>query len=279
MNARRWLILSLVVLSAACGSKDKKDSDETEEKDTKKAKETSEKTADAPKPPATPAPVTTEAPPAPAGIEPHVKAELDGRKDGLTGSPLPASGAAAVIQTPADWTRPKSPIGVAVAKDDKARVAVNGFTGDPTTKVTEAAAAAGLTNCEWGAPETVTVGKDSLPGSASDGVCSRGAGKVKAAMMAVNGLAVVGSWDQGGDMANVFASMRSVVKAAGGTDSIAACCAALRGNAKSAPPQQAGLYMMAAGTCDSLKSNPQARQMLGQVRAALAGASVPASCK
>lgn len=279
MNARRWLFLGLVVLTAACGSKKSdKESDETEEKKEKKsAKET--ETADAPKPPATPAPVTTEAPPTPAGIEPHVKAELDGRKDGLTGSPLPAAGAMAVIQTPADWTRPKSPIPVAVAKDDKARIAVNGFTGDPTTKVTEAATAAGLTNCQWGPPETVSVGKDPLPGTAADGICSRGAGQVKAAMMAVNGLAVVGSWDQGGDMANVFASMRSVTKAAGGTDSIAACCAALRSNAKSAPPQQMGLYMMAAGTCDSLKSNPQARQMLGQVRAALAGASVPASCK
>lgn len=60
---------------------------------------------------------------------------------------------------------------------------------------------------------------------------------------------------------------------------IRACCAALRGNAKSAPPDQVMLYNMAAAVCDGLVNNPQGRAALGQVRAALRGASVPAACQ
>jgi hypothetical protein len=90
---------------------------------------------------------------------------------------------------------------------------------------------------------------------------------------------VLGSWDADGDSATVFGAMRSVAKAKGGVDEIGACCAALAQNAKSAPPQQVPMYMMAAGTCNNLRSNPQGRAALGQVRAALAGANVPAACR
>ena len=98
---------------------------------------------------------------------------------------------------------------------------------------------------------------------------------ITAAMMAVEGLLVVGTWDDGGDQANVFAAFRSVAKLVQ-TDSLAACCAAIRQNAKSAPPAQAGLYILAAGTCDSVRRNPGA---IAQIKSALRGLNVPSSCR
>jgi hypothetical protein len=60
---------------------------------------------------------------------------------------------------------------------------------------------------------------------------------------------------------------------------IKACCAALRQNANSAPPEQKASYLSAAGICDGLVNSPQGRQALSAVRGVLAGANMPASCK
>ena len=70
----------------------------------------------APEPPApvvsTPAPIKPEVP-AKATITPRVKSELDGRADGITGSPLAVSGAQASLQSPTGWTATKGDITVA----------------------------------------------------------------------------------------------------------------------------------------------------------------------
>lgn len=229
----------------------------------------------------TPTGATTDAAPKPAGIEPKVKAEVDNRPEGLAGgTKLNVANAKAAIDAPKDWKITKGETTVASSADDKARVAVAAFGPEgPNQRIPTATQAAGLSNCQWAPPENVTAGKDKLSAQVADGVCTRGAGQVKAAMMAVEGLLVIGSWDEGGDQANVFAAFRSVAKAAVGTDALAACCAALRQNAKSAPPQQMGLYMMAAGACDSARKNPDSVKALAGVRGMLAGANVPASCR
>jgi len=165
---------------------------------------------------------------------------------------------------------------LAKSPDGKTQMAVTGFGPEgPEKALVGAATAAGLANCQWAPAETVTAGKDKLTASVADGICQHGAVKSKAAMMAVEGLLVVGSWDDGGDKAAMFNAFRSVTKASQ-TDNLAACCAAIRQNAKSAPPAQAGLYVIAAGTCDSMRKNPGAA---AQIRAALRGLNVPAACR
>ncbi|WP_437878362.1 acyltransferase [Sorangium sp. So ce513] len=57
------------------------------------------------------------------------------------------------------------------------------------------------------------------------------------------------------------------------------CCAALRQNAKSAPPEQQGAYLAAASACDGLANSPQGRQALSTLRGILLGAQMPASCQ
>ena len=279
--ARNALCVASLAVLFACGNKNKDDDDGTM---------TSTPKTSTPAPTAPPAASTTEVKidngpnTKPAGVEAHVKAELDGRPDGITGVAATAAGAKAALQTPTGWKAAPGDIAVSTAADDKARLGVTSFTGDPSAKLAAAATAMGLTNCQWNTPaEAIVSGKDKLAATGADGVCSRGAGQAHAAYIAptAEGLLVVGAWDPGGDMTNVFGSMRSIAKAAGGGDAtgIAACCAALRQNAKSAPPQQAGAYLLAAGACDAVKNNPQGRAALGTVRAALAGASVPSTCK
>jgi len=278
MNVRIGVCMfaSFLVLAGGCGSKDSEDDDGT--------KKTTKETAAAPTPAPTPTPVPSATlaiddgkPPMPAGMEARVKAELDNRSDGITGVSVTSTGAKATVQVPKEWKLTKGAISFATSTDEKARVSVG--PGD-ATKADAAAAAAGLTNCQWAAPEAVTVGKDKLAAQAADGLCSRGAGQAKAAMMTAEGLVVVGSWDADGDATSVFGSMRAAAKAATGTgDGVSACCSALRQNAKSAPPQQQGAYLAAAGACDALRSNPQGAAALGQVRALLLGAGVPAACR
>lgn len=280
MNLRRnALCASALVLLLACGNKNKDDEDTPT---TSTPKQTST-TATPPPTAATSTQVKVEEPPGNkvAGVEAHVKAELDGRADGITGTTATAGGA--TLQTPTGWKSTAGAVTVVTAADDKARLGLTTFTGDPAAQLTAAATAMGLTNCQWNTPaEAIVSGKDKLAATGADGVCSRGAGQAHAAYIAptAQGSLVVGAWDAGGDMTNVFGSMRSIAKGATGDGTgIAACCAALRQNAKSAPPQQQGAYLLAAGACDAVKNNPQGRAALGTVRAALAGASVPSTCK
>jgi len=213
-----------------------------------------------------------------------VKAELDNRSDGVTGGKsMSPSGAKATFMVPNDWTvqPPKGDTTMANSADSKTFVATGPYDGD--AKRDAAAAALGLTNCQWNSPESVAVGKDKLAATAADGLCSKGTAQFHTAYFgdAADNLLVLGAWDNaGGNMKAAFDSMRATAKiAAGDASGIGPCCDALRGNAKSAPLQQQGFYMAAAGACDALRSNPQGRQALGQVRALLMGASMPAQCK
>jgi hypothetical protein len=288
MNVRRGAVcFAALMLLTACPKKDESDEDEKPRKTSKSASAdtaTAAPTA-APTPTTapTPTPVTTEAAiPTPAGG--GIKAELDNRSDGINGTALSVPGARASTQAPTGWTPSKDgDAQVFTSGDQKARIAASSFGADGHDKKLESTAkAAGLSGCTFGAAEPVAnVGKDKLGGVAAEGTCQRGAGSVKAAYLATEGLLVLGSFDTGGDSPNVYGSMRSVAKAAagGGGGGIAACCAALRQNAASAPPQQIGMYLAAAGACDAAKSNPQAAQALASIRGMLAGANVPGVCR
>jgi hypothetical protein len=61
--------------------------------------------------------------------------------------------------------------------------------------------------------------------------------------------------------------------------SIAKCCAALQGNANSAPLDQKPYYMAAASACNGMRNTPSAQQAFAQLRMFLAGAKMPAACK
>lgn len=284
MNVRRGaLCFAAVLLLTACPKKESDDEEDTPTKKTSATATAAPTPTEAPTPAKTPTPIATEAAiPTPAGG--GVKAELDNRSDGINGTAVNVAGAKAAVQAPSNWTAGKGgDAQTYTAGDQKARIAATSFGADgPAKKLEAAATAAGLTGCTFGTAENVTVGKDKLAGQAADGTCQRGAGTVKAAYMATEGLLVLGSWDDGGDSVNVFGSMRSVTKAAGGTgdaSGIGACCAALRQNAKSAPPQQVGAYLAAAAACDAVRNNPQGKAALAGVRAALAGANMPGACK
>lgn len=270
-----WLLVPLAAfVLTGCPKKD----DEEEETTSKPVK------TSAPEPAPTPTPttaVTLEPAITQPGIAMRVKQELDNREDGIAGSPLAATGARGTVQSPPNWTSAKSgDFTVVTAADSKAKI---GAAGGGIDKLEAAATALGFTGCQWNSGETVTVGKGKLAGSAADGSCKKGTANVATAYVhfGPENLLVVGGWDPDGDSNSVFGSMRSVAKAVGGGDSsgIAACCNALRQNAKSAPPQQQGAYMLAAGACDAIRNNPQGRAALGTVRGMLAGASVPSACQ
>lgn len=193
----------------------------------------------------------------------------------------------ATFAAPTGWTAGKSGIWTtATAADNKAAVAAGNFgaTETVTAKLTEAATALGYADCQWAPAETVTVGKDKLAGVAADGNCKQGGAQVKAAYVAFDSMKVLalGGFADGGDATGVFSTFRHAKGVAGGggdSTGLKPCCDALAQNANSAPPEQKGSYLAAAATCRSLISNPQGRALLGQVRAMLAGANVPTSCR
>lgn len=221
-----------------------------------------------------------------AGVAARVKGEVDGKEPdtGDRGAAIVAGKATFV--GPKDWTAGKSGIWTtATSADKKAAVTAGNYaaTEAATAKLPEAAAALGYSDCNWAPAETVSVGKDKLAGVAADGVCKQGGAPVKVAYVAFDSMKVlaVGGWADGGDATGVFSTFRHVKGVAGGgggSDGIKACCAALSQNANSAPIDQKGAYLQAAAICNGLASNPQARALLGQVRSALKGANVPASC-
>lgn len=272
-------VLALATSVMGCGGKDEDDG----------AASSPPPATVAPTPAPTPTPAqTTQVVPEgqTAAGGPRVKAELEGRADGTPGSPFAVQGAKAALQVPTTWqsTPPANGISQSKMADGKTNIAAGNLTGDPMARVNELATAAGLTGCTWMPPEQLTaVGKDKIPGTAADGTCMRGTVKTAAAFVALptDSLVVLGAWDEpGGDANAVFGSMRTIARAGQGDASgIRACCNALAQNAKSAPPHQQGAYIAAAAACNSLAANPQGRQGLATVRAMLAGAGVPASCK
>ncbi|MEZ4296320.1 MAG: hypothetical protein R3B70_15220 [Polyangiaceae bacterium] len=272
MNVRRILCSAVLLGLAACSSSSSDDGT----------------TGAPPPPPATTTTttsslvLTTEGPPTKAGIEPRVKAEVDQRTDGLTGTTLAVSGARAALQVPKDWTTKKGAVTTVESADKKAQMAATSFSGSPDAQITAATAALGLTACEWNPPENLAIGKTLVAGNGADGRCTKGTAQVKAAFVAgpAEGVLVVGAWEDGGDSASIFGAMRSIVRAAGsGTDGIGACCAALRQNANSAPPDQKNGLLQAAAICDGLRNSPQGKAALGQIRGLLKGANMPSSCK
>jgi hypothetical protein len=227
--------------------------------------------------------LTVEGPPMKPGIELHVKAEIDTRTDGITGSPLVVPGARASLQTATGWTTTKGDVIVVAPADKKAQLAATSFaTGGAEGKLPAVATALGLTACEWNPPDTLSIGKTAVAGNGADGRCMRGATPVQAAFVAApaEGILVVGAWEAGGDSANLFGAMRSIVRVAGPAGGgLGPCCAALHQNGNNAPPDQKAMYMQAAAICDGLKNAPQAQMAIGQIRAALKSASMPSSCR
>ncbi len=275
--SRTICAVPLLLLVTACPPKDPESDDEPK----KTAKATTEATTTpTPAPSPTPAPTSTvkiDTPPSNPAIEAKVKAELDNRSDGITGTAVTTTGAKATFQAPKDWTTAKS--GDFNTSNSADKKAVLGAGAGGTEKIDAVASAAGLTACKWNPNEAVTWGKDKIAAQAADGLCTKDGAEVKAAVVTGENLVVVGGWAPGTDAANVFGAMRSAVKAGGTGGGIAACCAALKGNAKSAPPQQQGAYLLAAGACQSAMSNPNTAQALAAVRAAAVGIGLPAACK
>ena len=274
MNVRRYACFAVLLGLAACsGSGD------------------DDKGGGAPPPATTTASETTtslvlqvEPPVAKPGVELRVKQEVDNRPEGITGATLAVPNTRATLQTPTGWTTAKGDVNVVTSPDKKAQIAAASFTAGQTIARRDGVAAAlGLTGCEWNAEDSLTIGKNTLAGNGADGLCSRGAAKVRTAFITSTGesLMVMGAWEDGGDSASVFGAMRSIVKVAGGTanDGIGPCCAALAQNANSAPPDQKVYLLQAAAICNGLRNNPQGRAALGQVRAALRGANMPSACQ
>lgn len=270
MNAPRGLLVALLVAGlAGCGNKKDKDD----------GARSAEPAGSAP-PPVSVAPA---APPPPA-IEAHVKAEVDNRADGVTGTPLATAGALALLHLPAGWTPVKGDFTVSAPADKKAQLATGAVTAADTadTRLPAAVAALGLAECQWGPPEPLVVGKTKLAGMGADGVCKRGPLVVRTAYVSPTAehLLVVGAWEPGGDSAGVFGAMRSIAKPPQGDPTgLAACCAALRQNARSAPPEQRHYLLTAAAVCDSMRHNPQGRAMIAQLRQQARGAHLPAACR
>lgn len=194
----------------------------------------------------------------PAGPGDVVKSELDNRSDGVTGTPVTASGAKASIQVAPDWKIVKGAVETASATDQRSRLGVAAYGAEgPAGQLDKLASGTGVGGCQWAAPQTLTVGKDNLPTQAADGTCSKGATKESAAYMAAEGLVVMGSWDDGADRNALFGAMRSVAKPKMGTagpTNLVACCRALAQNAKSAPPPQNAYMLQAAATCEAAAS-------------------------
>ena len=93
---------------------------------------------------------------------------------------------------------------------------------------------------------------------------------------------IVPEEDAGADAADADTADADAGKKVVGTgdpSGIRKCCAALRQNAKSAPPEQQGGYLAAASACDGLANSPQGRQALSTLRGLLLGAQMPASCQ
>src|SRR5262245_18183108 len=119
MHGTRTLFMVAVLLSVAgCPGKDKDD-----DKPAASAAATA-----IPLPTAAATATVKSDDPATPKIEPRVKAELDGRADGITGTPIAAAGATASLQNPTGWQTTKTDFTVSTSADKKAELAVGAFT-------------------------------------------------------------------------------------------------------------------------------------------------------
>lgn len=288
LSRTAWFLLAAAVLMGC--PKDEETDDETTPKATSTPQQTAASQETSAAPTAQPTTdLTPEAPGAP-GIEARAKAELDGKDPDPAhkGTNLVVTGTKTTFVLPTGWKNAKSGTWhTSIAADDKSRFAAGTYesSDDVTAKLNEAAGAIGLTECTWSSGETASIGKDKLASTVYDGACKRSGTEAKVAAATLTGTKntlAVGGWDTvGGDSKTVFNIFKSVKTATGGGDptGIAACCAALRQNAASAPIQYKGNYLAAAAACDAMRNNPQGRAALAGVRSALAGAQVPAACQ
>lgn len=212
------------------------------------------------------------------GVEARVKAEVDNRADGLTGTALAVTGAKVSLQTAKEWTATKGDVSVVASADKKASL---GATAGAAEKLEAVASAMGLRECQWNPAESITIGKDKLAGTGADGLCKKNDQPVKAAMVVVSGedLIVVGAWETGGDDASIFGSMRSIGRAGGPSSNVAACCRALEQNSISAPPDKKGGYLLAIGACKAALANKDTAAAIRSIQAAAKGIGLPAECK
>lgn len=229
--------------------------------------------------------LTVEGPPTKPGIDARVKAEVDRRTDGITGSTWSIPGARASLQSPKDWATTKGDVTVIASPDKKAQLAGTSFgTEGPEPKLDTVTKALGLTDCDWNPAESLVIGKSNVNGSGADGRCMRGTTPIKMAYVSGRGeaLLVVGAWEADGDSASVFGAMRSITRptGGGGAGGLGPCCAALRQNAASAAtPDQKNAMLQAAAICDGARNNPQTAAVIGQIRGMLRGANMPSSCQ
>jgi hypothetical protein len=282
------LMLIAALAITGCPEKDTDkgdDDDDDDDDDGKKPVATATATA---APEKSVAQLAPEVPGSAAGIVPRIKSEVDGKDpDPASGTTLAIEGAKGAFALASGWTTAKSgEWNTAKPADGKAGFSAGKYDGDPTTKREAAASALSYTECQWGATESVTIGKDKLPATVADGICKKDGANVKAAYAALSGdglnVLAVGGWDEGGGGdAGVFSAFRGAQKAGTGKGDpgIAACCQAISQNMASAPPQHKFAYQAALGACQAAQSSPQGRQALGAVRAALSGAGVPPPCQ
>jgi hypothetical protein len=92
-------------------------------------------------------------------------------------------------------------------------------------------------------------------------------------------MALVPEEDAGVDASDAGDADADAAPKASGPDPVRACCNAIAGNMKSAPPDQQFAYASALATCNAAAASGQGRQALAAVRSALKSAGVPASCQ
>jgi hypothetical protein len=284
-SKRAFVALSLLSLTFAC--KEKEETEAPKKAVSSAAAATS--VALPPPPPAatTAAQVVPDAP-VPAAGSGLAKAELDGKEPdaGWMGASLSVS--KLTFLHPKDWSAKTGDFSAATTADRSNGIAAGKYPdGASGASLRDAAAKAlGLSECSWGASDTISLGKDKLSAEAADGTCKRDGKAAKALFVATSGkdmnVLAVGSWDDGKDNKAVLNTLRSAKGAGGGggdATGIAACCAAIKQNMASAPIMYQGAYAAALGACSAAMSNPQGKQALGAVRGMLGAAGVPAACK
>jgi hypothetical protein len=286
MNLKRLSAMWLVTAAVLAGCP-KDEDDETKPP----AKPSATAAAPAPTPSAT-STATQLATAGPTTAKPAVQARAKGELDGkapdaaFTGTTVSMQGSKTSFTVPKEWKVDSGAWQTASAPDGKTAFTVATFPAgtDATQKRDAGAGILGYTECDWGAPESIKLGKDGIAATVSDGVCLRAGAPARtvATLVSEDGGAMtvgVSGWDApGGDAAATFHVLRSAKKAAGGGDptGIRACCSAIRQNAASQPLTMQGSFLAAAAACDALVNNPQGRAALGQVRALLGGAAPPA---
>lgn len=273
MISRSALAIGLLSTLLACSSGG--DADDSGSASSSKPATSAKPTTSAAQPPAS-ASVKIDKGDTKPGVDARVKAEVDNREDGLTGTALAVSGAKATLQTPKDWQTTKGETTVVTSADKKSSL---GAAAGGAEKLDKAVEALGLKDCQWNPAESLTIGKDKLPGSGADGLCKKGEGSIKAAMVYGEGLFVLVAWEQGADDASLFGSLRSIVRAAQQGSSVAACCKALEQYSISAPPDKKGGYLLAIGACKAALSNPDTAAAIRAIQAAAQGIGLPAECK